>query len=127
MTAWTPDELARIHRADELRVASRRPDGTLRPAITIWVVRLNDEIYVRSAHGPDNPWYRRAVASGSGHIDAGGVSKDVDFAVPGTDLQAVLDAAYHAKYDRYGARTVGAVVGSIAASATLRVTPAQHD
>ncbi len=54
MTAWTADELARIGRPDELQVSSRRPDGSLRPYITIWVVRLGDDLYVRSAYGPDN-------------------------------------------------------------------------
>jgi hypothetical protein len=35
MTNWTSDELARMGDADELQIASRRPDGTLRPFITI--------------------------------------------------------------------------------------------
>ena len=39
MSGWTADELTRIGRADELRIASRRADGSLRPFITIWVVR----------------------------------------------------------------------------------------
>jgi hypothetical protein len=54
MTAWTADELARIGRSDELQVSSRRPDGSSGSYVTIWVVRSGDELYVRSAHGPDN-------------------------------------------------------------------------
>jgi hypothetical protein len=42
--AWTADELARIEGATELRLASRRPDGTLRPFVTIWVVRAGDDV-----------------------------------------------------------------------------------
>jgi hypothetical protein len=38
----------------------------LRPYVTMWVVRANDELYVRSAYGPNNPWFRRAKASGAG-------------------------------------------------------------
>jgi len=30
MSGWTPDELRRIGQAEELGIASRRPDGTLR-------------------------------------------------------------------------------------------------
>ena len=56
MSAWTPDELTRIGRADELEIGSRRPDGTLRPYVTVWTVRAGDDIYVRSAYGYDNPW-----------------------------------------------------------------------
>jgi hypothetical protein len=72
MSAWSPDELERIGRATELRVASRRSNGSLRPYVTIWVVGVGDELYVRSAHGPTNGWYRRAKASGAGRIHTGG-------------------------------------------------------
>jgi hypothetical protein len=53
MTAWTPKELGRIGQAVELQLASVRPDGTLRPYVTMWVVRAGDDPYVRSAYGPD--------------------------------------------------------------------------
>lgn len=55
MAVWTSDELTRIGGAEELQLASTRPDGTLRPYVTMWVVRAGDELYVRSAYGPDNP------------------------------------------------------------------------
>ena len=71
MSGWTTDELARTGRADELGIASRRPDGSLRPFVTIWFVRLGDDLYVRSAHGYSNPWFQRALASGEGRIRAG--------------------------------------------------------
>ena len=34
-----------------------------------------------------------------------------------------IDAAYHAKYDRYGPQIVGSVVGPAAAAVTLQVRP----
>ena len=123
MTAWTADELARIGRSDELQVSSRRPDGSFRPYVTIWFVRLGDDFYVRSAYGPDNGWFRRAKASGEGRIRAGGVERNVAFEETGPSVDADLDAAYHAKYDRYGARMVGTVVSTEAARATLRLVP----
>jgi hypothetical protein len=123
VTAWTADKLARIGDADELRIASRRADGSLRPFITIWVVRTGEELFVRSAHGYDNPWFQRALASGEGRIRAGGVERDVDLEVPGSGVDAIVDAAYHAKYDRYGARTVATVVSPEAARSTLRLVP----
>jgi hypothetical protein len=61
--SWTAGQFARIGDADELRLASRRSDGTLRPFTTMWVVRADSELYVRSAGGPDRPWYRHALAS----------------------------------------------------------------
>ena len=42
-------------------------------------------------------------------------------AAPG--VHAAIDAAYHAKYDRYGPRIVGSVVGPAAAAVTLKLVP----
>ena len=123
MTTWTPDELMRIGKADELRVTSRRTDGTLRPFVTIWAVRIDDDIYVRSAAGRDNGWFRRALASGNGRISAGGVERDVRFEEPGAEVDGDVDRAYHAKYDRYGPSIVGTVVSAEAARSTLRLLP----
>jgi hypothetical protein len=123
MATWTDDQLTRIGAADELELSSHRPDGGLRPFVTMWVVRLDDELYVRSAHGPDNGWYRRAVASGTGRIRAGGVEHDVAFADAGSGVHDAIDAACHAKYDHYGARIVATVVGPAAADVTIRLTP----
>ncbi|HEU4540328.1 MAG TPA: DUF2255 family protein [Jiangellaceae bacterium] len=120
---WTRDELSRIGGARELQVSSRRPDGTLPPYVTIWVVRADDDIYVRSAYGPNNGWFRRAQASGVGRIRAGGVERDVTFTEPPADAHPDIDAAYHAKYDRYGPAIVGSVVGEQATKVTLRVAP----
>lgn len=125
MTAWTANELARIGRAEELRLTSTRPDGTLRPYVTMWVVRAGDDLYVRSAYGPDNPWYRRAVASRAGRISAGGLERDVTFADAAPDVHEDVDAAYHAKYDRYGPRIVGSVVGRAVRDVTLRLVPCE--
>jgi hypothetical protein len=123
MTTWTEEELSRIGGAEELQLASARRDGTLRPYVTMWVVRAGDDLYVRSAYGPDNPWYRRARASGVGRIRAGGLERDVAFADGTPDVNAALDAAYHAKYDRYGPSIVGTVVGPEAGAVTLKLTP----
>jgi hypothetical protein len=123
---WTDEELRRIGNAAELQVASRRRDGSLRPYVTIWTVRADDHLYVRSAYGADNPWFRRATASGAGRIRAGGIERDITF-TPASELdaatQAAIDAAYHAKYDRYGPQIVGTITGAHAAPVTLRLIP----
>lgn len=123
MTAWMQDELSRIGRADEIQVSSRRPDGSFRPFVTIWAVRLGNEVYVRSAYGPENGWFRRAKASGLGRIRAAGVERDVAFEEPGSEIAEGVTAAYHAKYDRYGPRILGTVVSPEAARLTLRLVP----
>ncbi len=123
MATWPRDELERIGAAEELGLASRRPDGSLRPYVTMWVVRAGDDLYVRSAYGPDNPWYRRATASGTGRIRAGGIERDVSFTEAAPDVQGDIDAAYRAKYDRYGPRIVGSVTGPGAHGLTVRLVP----
>ena len=123
MTAWTDVELGRIGDAQELQLASERPDGTLRGYVTMWTVRTGDELYVRSAHGADNPWFRRAKASRVGRVRAGGLERDVTFAEVAPGVQSDIDAAYHAKYDRYGPEIVGTVVGSQAHDVTIRLVP----
>jgi hypothetical protein len=123
---WTDDELRCVGAATELQIATRRDDGSLRPYVTIWTVRAGDHLYVRSAYGADNPWFRRATASGSGRIRAGGIERDVTF-TPVSELdaatQAAVDAAYHAKYNSYGPQIVGTVTGAHAAPVTLRLVP----
>ena len=106
MAAWTADELAKIGQATELQIASRRSDGSLRPYVTIWVVRSGDDLYVRSAYRHDNGWFQRALSSGEGRIRAGVVERHVTFEEPGAAVDAALHAAYHAKYDRYVAPTI---------------------
>jgi len=124
MSGWTPDELRRVGDAEELDLSSRRPDGSLRPFVTIWVVRAGEDVYVRSAYGYDNPWFQRALRSGSGRIRAGGVERDVRFEAPEPDVATAVSASFHAKYDRFGARMVGTVVSPEAIRSTLRVSPA---
>ena len=127
MTKWTGDELTRIGEAEELQLASARPDGTLRPYVTMWVVRAGDDLYVRSAYGPDNPWFRRARASGVGRIRAAGLERDVTFAEAAPGVHAAIDAAYHTKYDRYGPRIVGTVVGPEVEAVTIKLVPRSSD
>ena len=125
-TDWTEDELARLGDADELEISSVRPDGTDRPSVTIWAVRSGESIFVRSAYGPGNPWFRRAARSGIGRIRSGGIERPVSFVridPADTTTHHRLDAAYHAKYDRYPAQYVSPVVGAASYEATLRVDP----
>jgi hypothetical protein len=123
VAGWSSDELAQIARTDNITITSRRPDGSLRPYVTIWAVRSGDDVYVRSAYGPENGWYRRAKASSEGRIRVDGLERDVAFETPDRSLDDEVSAAYHAKYDRHGPRIVGTVVSAEAAQTTLRLVP----
>jgi len=123
MSSWDPRQLERIGQVEELSVSSQRPDGSLRPFVTIWVVRAGDDLYVRSAHGYDNGWFQRALHSNGGRIQAGGIEHDVRFEQPGPDVAAAVTTAYHAKYDRHGPAIVGTVVSPESVRSTLRLIP----
>jgi len=124
VSGWTGEELQRIGGAQELRLASRCQDGSLRPFTTMWVVRVGNDLYVRSAGGPNRPWYRHALASRAGRIEAGGAGAQVDFASAAPQTNQEIDSAYHAKYDRYGPAIVGHVTGPAAHAVTIRLIKA---
>ena len=123
MTSWTSEELASIGDAEELAIASRRPDGNLGSFVRIWVVRTGDHLYVRSVKGRSGTWFRLALAAGEGRIQAGGIERDVAFEEAPVEVHARVTAAYHEKYDRYGPSIVGTVVSAESATSTLRLVP----
>jgi hypothetical protein len=99
--AWSTEELDRIGTAEELEIAARRRDGSLRRAVPIWVVRVDDDLFVRSWRGARGSWYRTARETHDAHISAGGVERDVSLTEPGSGVDDAVDAAYRSKYGRY--------------------------
>ena len=124
MATWANDELHKIAAAEELALASVRRDGTLGNAVTIWVVRVGDDLYVRSWKGEDGAWFRATQARHAGHIEAGGVGKDVAF-VPEADvaINKQIDAEYRRKYRRHGGRYVDPMVAATARATTIKLVP----
>ncbi len=123
MTGWTSDELTKIGSAEELQIASLRGDGTLRNPVTIWVVRLGEDLYGRAYKGRTSPWFRGAQVRHEGHIRAGGVDREVTFVDADPALNDQIDAAYRAKYRRYSASIIDSIVSSAARAATIKLVP----
>jgi hypothetical protein len=124
MATWTNDELRKIAAAEELELASVRRDGTLGHAVTIWVVRVGDDLYVRSWKGHNGAWFHATQARHAGRIEAGGVGKDVTF-VPEADptINDQIDAEYRTKYRRHGGRYVDPMVATTARATTMKLVP----
>lgn len=123
MTAWTNDELKKIGNAEELQIASLRKDGSLRSMRIIWVVRVGDELYVRSVNGRTSDWFRGVLGRHEGHIRAGGVEKDVAFVEESDPMVSdQIDAAYEAKYRRY-ASIIPSINSPTARTAAIRLVP----
>ena len=57
MRNWTADDLDTIGATAEVDVAPLRPDGSLRPSTPIWIVRVGDDLYVRSYRGRRGSWF----------------------------------------------------------------------
>jgi hypothetical protein len=124
MSGWSDSELATIGTADEIHIAparaDRRPDP---PSVPIWVVRVGDDLYVRSYRGPSGSWYRRARRNGSGRIRVGGVDHAVRFAAADTTVRTQVDDAHRAKYGRYGSSLVRPMISDTVAETTLQLQP----
>jgi len=123
MPTWTNDELKRIGNAEELQIAPLRSDGALPKPVTIWVVRVGDDLYVRSYRGRDSGWFRGVQVRQAGRIQAGGVTRDVTFVEetdPGVNDQ--IDAAYRAKYARYP-QYVAPMLTPEVRGTTIKLTP----
>lgn len=123
MTAWSKFELKKIGTAEELQIASLRRSGTYTKPVTIWVVQIDDDLYIRSVNGRTSGWFSAVLARHEGRIWAGGIEKDVSFVeVTDPDTNKKIDEAYLEKYRRYP-QYVAPMVVDQSRAATLRLLP----
>ena len=123
MRAWTNDELMKIGNAEELRIATLRKDGTLRKKVIIWVVRVDDDLYVRSVNGRQGVWFRGLLTRHEGRIWADGVEKDVTFLEESDRaINDRIDEGYRVKY-RHLPQYVTPMVIPKARKATIKLVP----
>jgi hypothetical protein len=123
--AWSPDELERIGSAEELEIAVKRADGTVRRWVPIWVVSVGDQVYVRTWYRRETGWFGHVLDSHRARIRVPGLEADVAVADVGegtAQLRADIDAAYRTKYGSYGSSSVEAMVAEAAAATTLQLS-----
>jgi len=123
MTQWTSDQLDKIGAAEEVEIASVRPDGKLRKPVTVWVVRHVDDLYVRSVRGRSGHWFRGAQERHEGRIRAGGAQQDIKFVDADHEIDDEVDAVYRAKYRRYAGSILNSVLTPEARSTTIKLVP----
>lgn len=121
MTAWTREELKTFGDPEEVTIETMRKDGSLRKPVIIWIVRHDDDLYIRSVNGREASWFRGVLTRHEGRIRAGSVEKDV-YLVETDDVNDEVDAAYREKYRRYPG-IVPSIVKPEAQAATLRLDP----
>ena len=123
MTKWTRDLLDKFGKAEEVQIASVRPDGKLGKPVTVWAVRVGDDLYVRSVRGRNSHWFRGVQERHEGRIRAGGAQQDITFVEADPDMNDEVDTAYRAKYRRYAGSILNSVLTPEARSATLKLVP----
>jgi hypothetical protein len=122
MPAWNPSQLDPIAAAKEIEISSLRDDGALTKPVTIWAVKVGDELYVRSVRGDHGSWYRAAEVRHEGRIEAGDRAVDVTFEDAADHLDDEIDAAYKEKYG-YPSSPVDSITTDAAKATTIRVVP----
>jgi hypothetical protein len=123
MAKWPTEELTRIGRAEEVRIASLRRDGTRRKPVTTWVVPSGESLYVRSVKGHEGAWFRGVQETHEGRISASGLDREVTFVNADHEIDDEVDAAYRTKYRRYAGSILNSVLTPQARSATLKIEP----
>lgn len=119
MADWNPTVLATIGATHEVEVSSLREDGTLTKPVTIWAVRVDKELYVRSVRGDSGAWWEAAEGRHEGRLEAGDVAVDVTWVDAVGERDEEIDAAYEAKYGP--SPHVAAINGEAAKATTIRV------
>jgi hypothetical protein len=122
MADWNPTELEHIAAEHEIEVSALRDDGALTKPVTIWAVRVGDELYARSYRGKGSGWFKAVERRHEGRIEAGATAVDVTFEDAPHHLDEEIDAAYKAKYG-YPSGPVDSIITDVAKATTIRLVP----
>jgi hypothetical protein len=98
---WQSDDLERIGDSEELKITSFRSDGSQRRWTPIWVVSVDQDLFIRAAQGMTADWYRHVMLHKSARIKVHRLETDVSLEL--VDDQALIlrvTSAYEAKYGR---------------------------
>jgi hypothetical protein len=123
MADWTSGELTRIGNAEALSLSAARHDGTLSDPVTVGVVRVGGDLYIRAYRGPRSSWFRSTQVRREGRIWADSTEKDIGFELADDTLANEIDAAYRWKYGHYPASIISSITSPAAQAATLKLVP----
>ncbi len=112
------DDLEAFAESEEVEVQTTLRDGS--PSwVPIWVVRVGDALYARSAHGPKSAWYVGALADGATRMRIEDLERDVEVTLVADELRPEVSAAYLEKYAKYP-QIVEPMTGDDVVSTTVR-------
>lgn len=122
MAEWNATQLERIAATREIEVSSLREDCALTKPVTIWCVRVDGQLYIRSVRGKAGDWFKAAEQRHEGRIEADDAAVDVSFEEVPHHLDEEIDEAYKVKYG-YPSAPVDSVMTDAAKATTTRVVP----
>lgn len=120
--SFSPEDLAEIEAAEEVRVETQKPDGPVHRTI-VWIVVDDDDVFVRSVRGPAGRWFQEAEANPAIAIHVNGRRLPAT-AIPATDPDSIdrCSNAFRRKYANDPA--LRTMVAPKTLETTLRVEPA---
>jgi hypothetical protein len=122
---FSADVLETLAQTDEVQIEPRSVDGQPVGRVTIWVVVVDGEVYVRSYRGPTGRWYQALLRHPEGVLYAG--QRAIPFrAVRVDDPQAIrrVSEAYQHKYERKWPTETAEMLRDEVLPTTLRLEPA---
>ena len=125
-SGWTAEILDTIGDAVEIEIGTGRANGSARPWVPIWVVRVGGDVFVRSWTAERGGWYRAAREQGRARLRVGGREWPVLVTSAPTSVRDAVDRAYRDKYGHPGSGSVAGMVTDQAAASTLRLSPGPH-
>ncbi len=119
MSMFDADTLGLLRRTREVRLV---PAEHPQDAVTIWVVVVGDDAFIRSIRGPKARWYKSATADGNAVVEAGEERIGVRLETADAARVEPVSRAFLAKY-RDSPYAEKMVLPNIL-STTLRMAPA---
>jgi hypothetical protein len=123
--AFTPAELARLRRTDEVRIEPAGQNRKPPAKPIIWVVTDDSGVYVRSFYGARGRWYQRLRKNPLATLHVGRLRLRVRAQkVSGAALNKRIDEAYERKYGKRWPSETADMLAPKARRTTLRLLPA---
>ena len=123
--SFDTETLHLLDETDEVRIETRRDADSPVHHRIVWVVVVEDEVYVRSVRGTKGRWFREISSNPEGALHVGERRIPVR-AAPATDAATVeaLSEAFRSKYEEAWPGPTAGIVRTDVLPTTLKLSPA---
>jgi hypothetical protein len=121
---FAPDVLDLLKTVEEVQLEPRSPHAKHRGPVTIWIVVVDDNVYVRSYRGAQGRWYQALLANPEGVLRVG--PREIPFRAVRVDdprTIAQVSEAYRRKYERSWPNETDDMLREDVLPTTLRLEP----